>query len=432
MEFELWELAQYRSATVDELEQRKSDIAAELENAESKVETAELRSQVEMLKAEMEKRNTAAELRSANIAAVASGAGIVKATTPAPAAEVRSDEDYTDSVEYRTAFMEYVCRGTKLPENVRAQLRANAITTTDDVEVVIPSTLMNEIIKKMDTYGNIWAKVRKLSVKGGIEFPIADLHPTATWIGETEVSDYQKLTMETTISFNYYGLECRIAQTLLASVVTLEAFQRMFVPLATEAIVRALEAAVFNGTGTGQMTGILQDSRVPTANVITMTEDELGSWDAWHKKVKAKMKKAYRKGEFVMAQGSFDGYIDGMTDTNGQPVGRVNYGINGEEIQRFAGKNVETVEEDILPDFSSAKTGDVVAVFIDFSNYAVNTNMQLSVVQWEDYETNQKKTRALIIVDGKLLDPNGVLIIKKGAKSSGGTQSGGTQGGQQG
>ena len=417
MEFELWELARYRSATVDELEQRREAIAAELENAESEIDTAELRSQVEMLREEMDKRNTAAELRSANIAAVTSGAGIVRATTPAPVAETRSTEDYTDSVEYRTAFMEYVCRGTALPENVRAQLRANEVTTAAENEVVIPKTLMNEIIKKMDTYGNIWAKVRKLSVKGGIEFAISDLHPTATWIGETEVSEYQKLTIDQTISFNYYGLECRIAQTLLASVVTLEAFQRMFVPLATEAIVRALEKGVFTGTGTGQMTGILVDPRIPTENVITMTEAELGSWEAWHKKVKAKMKKAYRKGEFVMAQGSFDGYIDGMTDNNGQPVGRVNYGINGEEIQRFAGKNVETVEEDILPDFSTASAGDVVAVFIDFSNYAVNTNMQLSVVQWEDYETNQKKTRALIIADGKILDPYGVLIIKKGGST---------------
>lgn len=417
--FEIWELAQYRSATVDELESRRDEIVAELEDPESTVDTEELRSQAEMLRAEMEKRNLSAQLRSANIAAVAAGAGTIVDTTPA-ATETRSTEDYTDSLEYRTAFMEYVCRGTAIPENIRANLRANAVTTTSDVEVVIPNTLMNEIIKEMDTYGNIWAKVRKLSVKGGVEFPIADLHPTATWISETAVSEYQKLSMETTISFNYYGLECRIAQTLLASVVTLEAFQRQFVPLATEAIVRALEAGVFNGSGTGQMTGILTDSRVPTANVISMTEAEFSSWEAWHKKVKSKMKKAYRKGEFVMAQGSFDGYIDGMVDANGQPVARVNYGLNGEEIQRFAGKNVETVEEDILPEFSSAKTGDVVAVFIDFDNYAVNTNMQLSVVQWEDYETNQKKTRALIIADGKLLDPNGVLIIKKAATPSGG------------
>ena len=41
----------------------------------------------------------------------------------------------------------------------------------------------------------------------------------------------------------------------------------------------------------------------------------------------------------------FDGYIDGMTDKNGQPIGRVNYGIDGGETYRFGGKEVITVEE---------------------------------------------------------------------------------------
>ena len=30
-------------------------------------------------------------------------------------------------------------------------------------------------------------------------------------------------------------------------------------------------------------------------------------------------------------KGLFDGYIDGMVDKQGQPIGRVNYGIDGGE-----------------------------------------------------------------------------------------------------
>ena len=129
--------------------------------------------------------------------------------------------------------------------------------------------------------------------------------------------------------------------------------------------------------------------------------------------VKAKMKKAYRKGTFFMSQASFDGYIDGMVDENGQPVGRTNYGINGEETYRFMGKDVETVEDECIAAFDDAAEGDVVGVFMKPTDYGINSNMQLVVVKWTDHDNNKLKNKAIMIVDGKLIDANGVLIIKK-------------------
>ena len=126
------------------------------------------------------------------------------------------------------------------------------------------------------------------------------------------------------------------------------------------------------------------------------------------------MKKAYRKGTFFMSQATFDGYIDGMVDENGQPVGRTNYGINGEETYRFMGKDVETVEDECIAAYDDAATGDVVGVFMKATDYAINSNMQLVVVKWTDHENNKLKNKAIMIVDGKLVDPEGVLIIKKG------------------
>ncbi|MCU7379717.1 phage major capsid protein [Clostridiales Family XIII bacterium ASD5510] len=323
-----------------------------------------------------------------------------------------TDDPY-DTDEYRMAFMEFVCRGTPIP----SELRADAITTTTDASVVIPTTLMNEIIQKLDTYGNIYAKVRRLNVQGGVEFPILSLKPTATWITAdtgTSESDKQKLQMNEKISFSYYGLECKLAQTLLVNVTTLKMFQDLFVPLATEAIVRAMEAAIIAGTGSGQMLGITKDSRVPAENVITLSPEEIGKWDVWKKKVFAKMKKAYRSGEFIMSQATFDGYIDGMVDTTGQPIGRVNYGIDGSETYRFGGKNIETVEDELIPYYEDAAAGDVVAVFCKLSDYAINSNLEMRTVKWEDHDNNEIKNKCILICDGKLIDPHGVLIIKKG------------------
>lgn len=326
--------------------------------------------------------------------------------------------DPSETNEYRTAFMNFVCRGTEIPADLRASvapmLNVAATTTTTDAGAVIPTTITREIIREMKSYGKLYAKIRKLNVQGGIEFPILTLKPTASWIGESKSSDDQKLEAKTKVSFSYYGLECKIAQTLLAAVVTFEEFQQMFTQLAVEAIVAAKEKAIISGTGSGRFLGITKDTRVPAKNVVTLTPDEFTSYSAWKKKVMAKIPKAYRKGEFVMAQGTFDGYIDGMVDANGQPIGRVNYGIDGEENYRFCGKTVDTVEDDVIPSYDDAATGDVVAVFFNPTDYAENSNGSFSTVKWTDHDDNAVKTKVLHICDGKLLDPNGVIIIKKG------------------
>lgn len=328
--------------------------------------------------------------------------------------------DPYDTVEYRTAFMNFVCRNIPIPQDVRPkEVRANAITTTTDASAVIPTTILNEIITELKSYGNIFNKVRKLNIQGGVDVPILSLKPSATWIGESEKSDDKKIQANTSVSFSYHGLECKIAQTLLANVTTLSMFQELFVPLAVEAMTIALEVAVIKGTGSKQPTGILKDSRVPAGNSITLTPDEIASWSSWKKKVFAKMKKAYRNGEFYMAQATFDGYIDGMVDTQGQPIGRVNYGIDNGETYRFGGKNVETVEDDIIASYDDASAGDVIGVFVNLKDYAINSNLEMQTVKWVDHDTNEMKNKCILICDGKLLDPNGVLIIKKGDASVG-------------
>lgn len=330
--------------------------------------------------------------------------------------EEKNNDPY-DTEEYRKAFMEYVCRATPMP----AEYRESQTTTIADAGAVIPTTILNEIVREMKSYGNLYNKVRKINVQGGVEIPILDLTPTAKWITETVPSEDQKIGAKNSISFSYYGLECKIAQTLLASVVTMSMFQELFPQLAAEAMIKAIDIGIVNGTGTGQMLGITKETRIPTANVITINESDVGSWEYWKKTVFAKMKKSYRNGEFIMAQGTFDGYIDGMVDKNGQPIGRVNYGIDGGEKYRFAGKNIEVVEDDVLKPWDTAAKGDVVAIFGDLKNYVINSNMQMRTVKWEDHETNQLKNKCILVADGKIVDPYGFLIIKKGDPETTGT-----------
>lgn len=321
------------------------------------------------------------------------------------------ETDPYDTTEYRTAFMDYTCRNIPIP----AQLRANATTMTADASAVIPTTILNEIIKELKQRGSIWNKVRKLNVQGGVEIPILSLKPTAQWVGENKAADSQKLSAKDTVSFKYYGLECKIAQSLLTNVTTLPMFQELFVQLATEAIIDAIEIGVFNGSGTGQMLGITKDARVPAANKIAVSDADIGKWDKWKKNVFAKIKLSYGSGSFYMAKSTFDTHIDGMVDAQGQPIARVNYGITDGSPYRFGGKVIELVEDDIIKPYETASAGDVIAVFVNLNDYGINTNMEMKVDKWEDKDTHEIKNNCILILDGKLIDVNGVLLITKGS-----------------
>lgn len=328
---------------------------------------------------------------------------------PASGAPQAATGDVYASSEYANAFMNYVCRRTPLPANFRNEA---ATTTTEDAGAAIPTHMLQEIVTKLEERGLIFQDLRHLNVQGGVEIPVADLKPVATWVGEGASED-KEITAKEKISFSYHGLECKISQTILASVTTIAAFQKLFVDLAVEAIFAAVEIGVFNGTGEGQMLGVCNDKRVK--NVVSMTAEEFGSFASWKKKVFAKIKKRYGRGKFYMAEGTFQGYIDGMVDQNGQPVGRTNYGISSEPTYGFGGKRVETTEDDVIAPYDTAAAGDVVTVYMNLKDYVFNSNMKMTVVHWTDHDNNKKKTKVLLICDGKIADPNGVILVKKAA-----------------
>ena len=68
-----------------------------------------------------------------------------------------------------------------------------------------------------------------------------------------------------------------------------------------------------------------------------------------------------------------------------------------------------------MPLMMMPSTNDVVAIYMNLNNYAVNSNMQLTMFRYFDHDTNEWIDKAILIADGKLLDPAGVILIKKGA-----------------
>ena len=150
----------------------------------------------------------------------------------------RENESGFASMEYRLAFKDFVQRGTKIPNEVMARAGGDTGTTVaDDIGAIIPQTIMNEFIKEVSkVYGQIYSKVRKLNVRGGVKFPISKLKATFKWITETTVSGKQKAgEINEFVEFNYNIGEIRVAETLLAQIVSLELFETEITRIMVEA-----------------------------------------------------------------------------------------------------------------------------------------------------------------------------------------------------
>jgi HK97 family phage major capsid protein len=193
-----------------------------------------------------------------------------------PLIEAPIFEDKYASIEYRRAYMENVLRGTPIP----AKFNIDTFTTITEAAALIPTTILEEIIREIKTYGQLYSRVRKLNVKGGVNVPILSLIPTATWITEAAPSSRQNVEMNTSVSFLYYGLECKIATSLLANETTLPSFEGAMVTLIAEAMLKAIDTSIIKGVGTSSPLGVTLDPRVVAGQKITITSGDFGSWDA--------------------------------------------------------------------------------------------------------------------------------------------------------
>lgn len=334
---------------------------------------------------------------------------------------VRDERPYS-SMEYRMAFKDYVQRGTPIPADVLTRAGGDKGTTvTTDIGMIIPVTIMDEFIKEVSkVYGQVYAKVRKLNVKGGIKFPISKLKANFKWITETTVSDKQKAgDIKDYVEFSYNIGEIRVATTLLAEVVSLPLFESEITRIMVEAYVEAMDKAIISGTGSGQPLGILNDTRVTsqTGHVIEFTAAEISNWEKWRKKLFSIIPLSKRgQGEFIFTSATVESNLLTMKDGNNRPIFKEATELTiGESATagRFYGREVTLVEPDIVSDFDTASSGDVIGLYWVPSDYAINTNLAFGMKRYFDEDTNEWINKGLTIVDGKMLDVAGCYIIKK-------------------
>ncbi len=344
-----------------------------------------------------------------------------------------SDGNILESMEYRRAFQQYFQRGIAIPEDMQKrvaavmadmphEMRAGDAINTSNSGAVIPVTVMREVISTVrKRYGNLYSKVTKLAVQGAVDFPIGDLEANFSWITEDTVSPEKSVGSIATISFKYHTAEIRIAQTFLSAILSIDAFESKVAEVIATAYLKAMDTGIVKGTGNGQMLGILNDVRVTGAagHTIALTAAEINNWTAWRKKFFAKLPLGYRSCEFIFNLGTVDAYLETMADGNNNPIFRQATGLevsDGDALNpngRFFGRNISLVEPDILPDFDTASSNDVIGIFWQPEEYAINENFGFMMRRYFDEDRNKWINKAITVVDGKVLNPNGIYLITK-------------------
>ena len=386
---------------IESLSEEKRNLKAELDEAQAKLD-------------EIEKEERAKQTENA----VPEGATLVNGNVRGSfqTAEKRDDEDFTSTLEYRKAFKKYVqSEGTDMP----AELRAGDVTSTADTGAAIPMTVMNEVINTVrKRYGNLYSKVTKTAIQGGVEIPVGALKATFKWIKEGTVSPRQKAGDLESISFKYNTAEIRVAQSFLSQIVTLSAFEAKLTEIIAIAYLQAMDYGIINGSGKGSMLGILNDPRV--TNTITMTAAEINNWTKWRTKFFKALPLGYRSGSFIFPVSTVDEYLETMADSNNNPVFRQTADLvvnDGDAINpngRFFGREISLVEPDIIADFDAASQGDVIGIYWQPEEYAINENFGFTMRRYFDEETNEWVDKALVVVDGKTVNPTGFYKILKG------------------
>ena len=449
-----FDAAQYRALDADAFERRKNEVV-DLMNAEALPEgvTDEvLFAEADIIEAEVSRRNRANQLRAANLEAVKAGAGTVIASNePKATGEVKMVREgkFVESKDYRIALAKHIARQAPIPQDYIARVRqersagdpvsvsfldgyTNAtdptFSNTVSTKVPIPLT-MGELFQTRRESGLLVPLVSETNYQGGVAYPFRELTVDFHWINDKQVSPYQSDNDATVISFTWHELEARFARTKLINALISDDFKGQLAGAIADGYGRIMDDAILKGNGSTQPLGILNDPRVvgagtygqsgyiaPTATIVNATADDLSSWAWWTSLLyKPTFNRLYRDdGSWLIGDATFGTYLLTLKDEVNRPLATFDV-QNGQQVSKIRGNKLVTLPNSLLGDFDTASSGDVVAIFGNFKNYALNfqPGMPLTTTTWEDYETNTEKTRVLTAVDGKVIDNHGFVIIKK-------------------
>lgn len=315
-----------------------------------------------------------------------------------PVVEVKAVDT---EMEYRKAFMEYVLRGKEIP----MELRADASTTVSDLGAGVPSTLLNRIVDKLEATGMILSRVTRTNYKGGLSIAVSSLKPTASWVNEGAGSELKEKTTAA-VTFTYFKLRCAVSVSLEVNEMAISAFESAIVANIAEAMTKAIEQAIISGAGSASPKGILAETPV-SGQALDGTPVYASIMAA-----EAVLPLAYENDAvWVMSKGTFY-QLMAEVGSDGQPIARINQGLDGKPVRALMGR--EVVLCPYIDTYATGMTDETAFAFLfNFKDYVLNTNYNVALKKYEDNTTDDVVTKAIMLIDGKVIDKNSLVVLKK-------------------
>lgn len=323
--------------------------------------------------------------------------------------------DPYSTTAYRQAFMDYVTRGIVTPQ-LRAEGSTEGGTTQGDVKsVIIPTTITEKLFKRNDRAGYLFARVRKTNYRAGMTLPMATLRPRLEWTGENKTASKEKATTGS-ISFSGFKGQIKVAISLEAQVKSIEGFEQGMVEAILEGCAESFDEVITMGDGDAKPTGIIPGADYETKAVL-MDNKQIENYSYWIQVYSKLPLKKQSKAQLHINKTDWQSHILGMQDSNGKVIALETMGFGGNLVPMFMGREVVLLEDQGVPTFDSligsatASAATAFAYFFDDDNYWFNSNMQLTMREYIDEDTDETIHKATIICDGKVVDDDGLLVI---------------------
>jgi len=310
--------------------------------------------------------------------------------------------DIFASTEYRSAFFKSLL-GQKLTdveaktfnkamEIVELERRADAFNTTTDSAAVLPTTTLNEVIKKARTMGGLIAHCRNFNIPTNISVPIGTPSSKAQWHVEGQAVESENVT---TASVTFAGYEIIKIFSMSAAVrkMSISAFEAYIIDELTNCVMEAIADALVNGTGSGQGTGILNGITWDASNSFTFAVNGTPGYKDFTKML-AMLKRGYGAGaKFAMSNATLYNLVYSLVDGNGRPIFITD--PKTEEIGFILGKPV--VVDDNIPDDT------ILLGNFNYMGYNIPQGIMIEVSRESSFKRGLIDYRALAIADTKPL-----------------------------
>lgn len=393
----------YRTKTVEEMEARAQAINADIDsNPEADIEAYN----IELRGIKEAKENI--ELRSAS---QGSGLNLITGRSFQPEEPKTFSGDVTATPEYRSAFYKTLL-GQKLSENESAayqaaqadiEKRSNEFNASSDSIAVLPTSTLNEVVKKARTMGGLLSEVRAFAMPTKIAIPVGTPANKAAWHTEGAEVDGEKV-VTTSVVFDGYEIIKIFSISAKTRKMSISAFEAYLTDELSACIMETIGDTLINGTGSDQGTGLESGVTWNEGNKVEFAET---ATYADVVKAVAMLKRGYAQGaKWCMNNATLYNVFYGMVDGNKRPIFIAD--PKNESVGKILGFDV-IVDDNV---------GENTAYLGNFSKY-MGYNMPEGIVIEVSRESSFRKGlvdyRALAIADCKPIVPEAFVKLCKAA-----------------